>query len=168
MSRIDNIMHEAADSLRFIDPKSATGRRTLTLQGNNIRTGNEHLLVLDGSTLYCTIEKAPSGWAARFGLQELSQVQPTLDACKEMIRQRRRSTKESLREGKKVEPGDLMGVLKARLGMQKASAVMPEMGKVEPDGFYDLDKLRKTLDSINHKIGNQAFAIASDLTKMAK
>lgn len=96
MSRIDSIMHEAADSLRFIDPRSVTGRRTLTLQGSKLRTGNEHLLVLDGSTLYCTIEKAPSGWAARFGLQELSQVQPTLEACKELIRQRRRSAKEHL------------------------------------------------------------------------
>lgn len=85
MSRVEKILHESEQTIRFIDPKSAKGRRILTLQGANVRTGNEHLLAVEGDRLVCTIEKMPGGWAARFGLQELSTVEPTLDSCKEMI-----------------------------------------------------------------------------------
>lgn len=95
MSRIDRILFES-DELKFVDPRTPKGKRILTLQGNHLRTGNEHLLVLDGDRLYCTIEKCNSGWTARFGLQEVSEVYPTLESCKDGIRKRRRSSRESL------------------------------------------------------------------------
>jgi hypothetical protein len=100
MARVDDILREAREqeTIRFIDPKTPTGRRALTLQGSKFCTGNEHLLAMRGDTLYCTIEKMPDGWAARFGLQELSAVELTLDACKEMIVQRSKVRKESLAE----------------------------------------------------------------------
>jgi hypothetical protein len=74
-----------ASGIHFIDPKSPKGRRLLTLQGNNLRTGSEHLLAVDNDTLLCSIERVPTGWLARFGLQEVSQVYDTLVSCKDAI-----------------------------------------------------------------------------------
>lgn len=79
--------------VRFVSPKTLTGRRLLTTQGSNLMTGNEHLLAVKEDKLICTIEKVSGGWAARFGLQELSDVYPTLEACQAAIVKRAKAVK---------------------------------------------------------------------------
>ena len=89
MTRIDKILRErdSTSTLRFVDAKSLIGRRALTLAGSHMQTGNERLVVLNGDKLYCTIEKVSGyniagSWIARFGLEEFSSLQPSLEACK--------------------------------------------------------------------------------------
>ena len=98
MTRIDDILQEASkqfSQLSFVDSKSPSGKKALTLYGAKIQTGNERFVVLDNGKIYCTIERLGSGWAAKFGLEELSAIQPSLEACKEMIRQRHQGCLES-------------------------------------------------------------------------
>jgi|GEM_PF-6666849 len=72
-------------SLSFVDAKSPIGRRVLAMHRTKFQTGDEQLIVLSKGELYCVIEKLGEGFAAIYDSHEFWTIQPSLEACMEMV-----------------------------------------------------------------------------------